>query len=690
MPIRGTRSFILEIVALMIAALAHCTMAPAQDMRSPKYPVKTEAPAATAPVDPSAQTPSDSIAERITNIRRVLQADETRKVELQDSVIDLEESYKQASARFNALDSQYTAEKTKSASKVGEPISEVAQHERLKLENERNKARDEFDRILKRRKALQQQLDVLNEKIALAKAALDRATSTEAPKPKAAELNPIKTEVPAKAPSFTDENSPGTEKTAVGPKVPGVPAVDSATKKTEQIDDKTVKTADKAAKKDEPPVDVRTLQARHELAEKETSLEVAKANLVNRDRAIEVFRADLESIRQLLQIATDDMQNAQAAALLDEVRLTQRQQAGAQPTEIEQLRTKAADSQHALEVAKQEVARQKTQFAENDKLLRLMEQGRKKIVADLDTASAEVASASRLAEFLASPFSPQNLKRYFLKAGPRLFGLFLAVMTIWWLSRLLSRRIVAAVIRRGTRGSTAERRSRAETLSRVFQSTANSLILLLGACALLEQVGVDVSVLLGGAAVVGAAIAFGAQNVIKDFFCGFMILVENQYSVGNVVRMGSISGAVEDITLRMTVLRDEEGVVHFIPHSQVTTVSNLTYGWSRAVFNVKLGYGEDIDRIMNELLELGRELRQDDAFESDILDDPEMLGVDSLGDNSLQIKFLLKTRPLRQWAVKREMLRRIKLRFDELGIVTPKTTKDEEIRSVVREMQTGR
>ncbi|MGH7169961.1 MAG: mechanosensitive ion channel family protein, partial [Gemmataceae bacterium] len=137
------------------------------------------------------------------------------------------------------------------------------------------------------------------------------------------------------------------------------------------------------------------------------------------------------------------------------------------------------------------------------------------------------------------------------------------------------------------------------------------------------------------------------------------------------VTIGSISGLVEHISLRTTVLRDLEGIVHFIPHGTITTVSNRTHGWSRALFSVDIDYKENVDRVMEVLLELGHELRGDPVFGPLILDNPEMLGVDRFSDSSVILKFYLKTRPLQQWTVKREMLRRIKKRFDELGIEIP-------------------
>jgi small conductance mechanosensitive channel len=202
----------------------------------------------------------------------------------------------------------------------------------------------------------------------------------------------------------------------------------------------------------------------------------------------------------------------------------------------------------------------------------------------------------------------------------------------------------------------------------VFHSFTTFTILTLGALGALDQAGVNVTVLLGGAAVLGAAIAFGSQHLIRDFFSGFMILIENQYSVGHVVSINTKSGLVEDITLRMTVLRDEEGIVHFIPHSEATIVSNMTYGWARAVFDVAVDYREDVDKVMRVLMTLAREMRSDPQYGMLIIDNPELQGVDRLSDTAVRIKFLIKTQPIQQWNVKRELLRRIKNKFDELGI----------------------
>ncbi len=291
--------------------------------------------------------------------------------------------------------------------------------------------------------------------------------------------------------------------------------------------------------------------------------------------------------------------------------------------------------------------------------------------ADAKKHAAELAE-DRIAQ-LQNPFRPRNIVQWLFHHGPRLVLIAVGMLIFHRLSRVLSRRAVRLMAQTGTakRGTHQDRENRAQTLVGVFNSALSLLVLGGGSLMILDEVGIPIVPLMGGAAVLGLAVAFGAQNLIKDYFSGFMVLLEDQYGINDVVRIGSISGMVEHISLRTTVLRDLEGVVHFIPHGTITTVSNLTHGWSRALFDIDIGYGEDIDRVMEVLLVLGRELRQDPLYSPLILDDPEMLGVDELADSSVVLKFFLKTRPLQQWTVKREMLRRIKNRFDELGIEIP-------------------
>lgn len=211
----------------------------------------------------------------------------------------------------------------------------------------------------------------------------------------------------------------------------------------------------------------------------------------------------------------------------------------------------------------------------------------------------------------------------------------------------------------------------AETLRSTTHSGITIVMIFVGALLLLSEFGINISVFLGGAAVFSLAIAFGAQSLVKDFFSGFMILSEDQYRVGNVISINQTQGVVEDISLRTTILRDLEGVAHFVPHGNITTVSNLTYKWSRVALEIGIASKENVDQVMEVIMEVAHELRSEGDFKKLITGDPEMLGVDEFRDSAVIIKILLKTRPQKQWLVKREFLRRLKNRFDDLGIEIP-------------------
>jgi len=188
---------------------------------------------------------------------------------------------------------------------------------------------------------------------------------------------------------------------------------------------------------------------------------------------------------------------------------------------------------------------------------------------------------------------------------------------------------------------------------------------------ILKEVGVDIAPLLAGVGIAGLAIGFGAQTLVKDFLTGFFILMENQYRVGDVVKIGDHAGLVEKIKLRTTVLRDLEGIVHIIPNGEVQSVRNMTYEWSRVVLDIGVAYKEDVDKVIQVLKDVGKKMRQEEPYSQFMLEDPQILGVDNFGDSAVTIKMLAKTCPLKQWDVGREMKRRIKHAFDKEGIEIP-------------------
>jgi small-conductance mechanosensitive channel len=217
----------------------------------------------------------------------------------------------------------------------------------------------------------------------------------------------------------------------------------------------------------------------------------------------------------------------------------------------------------------------------------------------------------------------------------------------------------------------SEREKRAETLTRTLGNMATIVVWFFAGMMILKELGVEIGPILAGAGIAGLAVGFGAQSLVKDFLSGIFIIIENEFRVGDVVRIADTSGLVEKITLRTTTLRDLEGKVHIIPNGQIAVVTNMTKEWSRFLIDVGVAYKEDVDHVMEVLGEVGEEMEKDAKFGPLILEPLSILGVDSFGDSSVNIRVMFTTQPLQQWTVGREFRRRIKRTFDEKGIEIP-------------------
>ncbi|MEE8241553.1 MAG: mechanosensitive ion channel family protein [Nitrospirales bacterium] len=216
-----------------------------------------------------------------------------------------------------------------------------------------------------------------------------------------------------------------------------------------------------------------------------------------------------------------------------------------------------------------------------------------------------------------------------------------------------------------------EQVKRAETLAHVVQDVARVLIVAVGSLMILSELGLNVAPLLAAAGIGGLAVGFGAQSLVKDMITGFFILLENQIRVGDVVEIAGVSGVVEEVRLRTIRLRDLSGNFHIVPNGSVDKVMNYTYLYSYYLFDVGVAYREDVDEVMAVLKDVGAELQTDPEFNSDILEPHEMLGVDQYADSVVIIKCRIKTQPIQQWRIGREMNRRIKKAFDAKGIEIP-------------------
>src|SRR5690606_20962796 len=208
-------------------------------------------------------------------------------------------------------------------------------------------------------------------------------------------------------------------------------------------------------------------------------------------------------------------------------------------------------------------------------------------------------------------------------------------------------------------------------LSRVFRYLAVMVVSLIAGMLVLGELGVSVAPILGAAGVVGLAVGFGAQSLVKDYFTGFFLLLENQIRQGDVVKLGEHSGSVEEVTLRYVQLRDYDGNVHYVPNGEITTVVNMSRGFSQAVMDIRVAYREDVDEVMAVMRRVGQQMRADEAFGPRIIDELEIAGVENWADSAVIIRGRFRTMPLEQWGVRREYLKRLKAAFDAEGIEIP-------------------
>ena len=216
-------------------------------------------------------------------------------------------------------------------------------------------------------------------------------------------------------------------------------------------------------------------------------------------------------------------------------------------------------------------------------------------------------------------------------------------------------------------------RSRVATLTSVLRTLALVGLWSVVVVICLSQLGFDVRPILAGAGIVGLAVGFGAQHLVRDVIAGFFLVLEDQVRVGDVAVVNGTGGLVENVTFRTIVLRDLAGTVHIFPNGSVTTLANMTKDWSGYVVDVEVGYREDVDRIVALMRRVAEELRQDPAHGPSIIEPIEIFGVDAFKDASVVIKARLKTRPIQQWTVGREYRRRLLLAFAAENIEIPAT-----------------
>lgn len=264
-----------------------------------------------------------------------------------------------------------------------------------------------------------------------------------------------------------------------------------------------------------------------------------------------------------------------------------------------------------------------------------------------------------------------NLKELMLFSQAALHILLIMALA-WGLLRVSGKAIrVLKEYMRGQADNNLEELKRIETLSRVFRYIVSVIIYVVAGMVVLSELGISIAPILATAGVLGIAIGFGAQSLIKDYFNGFFMLLENQVRQGDVVEAGGKGGLVEEVTLRHIRMRDYDGHVHFIPNGIVTTVTNMSRGFAYAVIDIGVAYRENMDEVMELMRQVGAEIREDEVFSSKILEPMEMAGVDRWDDSAVILRCRFKVLPLEQWGIRREYLRRLKQDFDRHGIEIP-------------------
>lgn len=238
------------------------------------------------------------------------------------------------------------------------------------------------------------------------------------------------------------------------------------------------------------------------------------------------------------------------------------------------------------------------------------------------------------------------------------------------LSRVIGRAVRIAVVADSQMSAEAKKK-REDTLILIFRGALRITVSIFAVLMILQELGIEIAPLLAGAGIVGLALGFGGQYLIRDIISGLFIIIENQYRIGDVIKINNTGGLVEDITLRKTTLRDLSGTVHHIPHGEIKEVSNLSKGFARVNLDIGIAYNSNLEHVINVINETGAELSEDPDFKDSIITPPKFLRVDDFADSAIIVKILGETRPLKQWEIAGEYRKRLKIAFDNAGIEIP-------------------
>lgn len=264
-----------------------------------------------------------------------------------------------------------------------------------------------------------------------------------------------------------------------------------------------------------------------------------------------------------------------------------------------------------------------------------------------------------------------NLIPWLAVHGIKILGIIIGAFVFAKIGKIFVEKFVRKVIISDHFLNKEAERKREDTLISIFANVLKIIIWIVALMMILAEFGVNIGPIIAGAGIVGLAVGFGAQNLIKNFISGFFIILENQYRVDDIVCLNDTCGLVEDITLRMTVLRDLDGTVHHIPNGDISKASNKSKFFARVNLDIGVGYNSDLEKVIKVVNKVGKDLAKDSEWKDAIIEPPQFLRVNDFGDSAIEIKILGDTKPLKQWDVTGELRKRLKVAFDKEGIEIP-------------------
>jgi small-conductance mechanosensitive channel/uncharacterized protein YfcZ (UPF0381/DUF406 family) len=600
---------------------------------------------------PGNGTATESDAERVARIEKVIASDKARLAALAQDLQERASRFERTSADVAKREAELAVIRAKLEATADPGEAAAIEKEIVAAEEKYELVKNFTDLALQAEKAVRGQIQTLEQKIGIDQQALDIALG----KVELPQIADVPTSAPPMGQPVPQTTSQPTAVPGMVPGMPGIPimpgAPAGARQKTEPETPKQIEARKQAARS--------TREA--ELAEQ------AVLSFLERKAALQ-NQIDLE--QSLLDTALQSKAIGDQALQIRQRELDAVKRAGSSEAAVAQAREKLDRIIVALQKMEEEISQRKNTLEGFGKRMQALHEEQAAVTQQAELKREEAAVARKQSVWLSSPLHPTNVMRWGITRGPNILLVFIAVLVVLVVIRRSVQRIARATVGKGRR-SRRDATTRADTLAGSFGSAATVIIAVIGIFLVFEAAGVDITTVLGGAAVLGVAIAFGAQNLMRDYFNGFIILIEDQYELNDLVTIGDITGRVESVSLRTTALRDLKGKLHFIPNGEIKAVTNRSYEWARIVFDIRVAYKENVDQVMAEILSVAREVCAEPEYKDGVIEQPQMLGVDAFTEFGVIIKCLLKVAPTHLFEIKREILRRLKNRFDELGIEIP-------------------